>query len=137
MNLNKIIILIRHCSGAGSSTFGKFLADNLNGVQFEADSWMFENGEYKFKAEKLGYCHKSCFDSTEQAMKNEKKFIVVNNTLTTQKEVQIYLDLAEKYNYTVFSVVLEKRHDNPNLHGVNSEILEKQKNKLINSLKLI
>ena len=49
--------------------------------------------------------------------------IVVANTSTTVKELKPYYDLAEKYDYAVFSVIIENRHDGVNEHNVPEETL--------------
>lgn len=48
-----------------------------------------------------------------------------------------YLDIAEKYGYTVFTVVVEKRHDNSDVHNVPQETRQKQAERLSKSIKLI
>lgn len=46
-----------------------------------------------------------------------------------------YFELAEKYGYVVFSLVVENRHNGKNIHGVPDEKLEQMKNRF--ELKLI
>jgi hypothetical protein len=41
--------------------------------------------------------------------------------------MQAYVDLAEKYGYRVFSVIVENRHGSSNVHGVPDEVIEKMK----------
>ena len=48
-----------------------------------------------------------------------------------------YLDLAEKYGYTVFTVIVEKRHENKDVHNVPQETRQKQAERLYKSIKLI
>jgi hypothetical protein len=43
--------------------------------------------------------------------------------------MQAYYDLAEKYEYRVFSIVIENRHGNKNLHGVPDDTLKRMKDR--------
>ena len=58
-------------------------------------------------------------------MKMGSDIIKVANTSTTMKEMQPYYDLAEKYGYMVFSIVVENRHNGVNEHNVPEETLKK------------
>jgi plasmid replication initiation protein len=55
--------------------------------------------------------------------------IVVSNTFTQEWEMQPYYELAEKYGYRVFSLIVENRHKGENIHGVPDEKLEIMKNR--------
>jgi predicted kinase len=57
-----------------------------------------------------------------------KKFFVTN-TFTTEKEMKPYLELAEKYDYRVVSMIIENRHGNDSLHGVPEFVMEKMLNR--------
>jgi hypothetical protein len=48
--------------------------------------------------------------------------------------MQPYYDLAAKYGYKVFSIIVENRHGGKNVHGVPDEKLEIMKNRF--SIKL-
>jgi hypothetical protein len=43
--------------------------------------------------------------------------------------MQAYYDLATEYGYTVFSLVVENRHNGVNVHNVPEEVLESMKNR--------
>ena len=53
--------------------------------------------------------------------------IVVSNTFTMAWEMQPYCDLAEKYGYRVYSLIVENRHSGVNSHGVPEEKLLQMK----------
>jgi hypothetical protein len=44
--------------------------------------------------------------------------IVVSNTFTQEWEMEPYFEMAKKYGYKVFSIVIENRHGGSNEHGV-------------------
>lgn len=122
----KVLILIRGCSGSGKSTLSKIIKSD--GDHFEADMYFLDkNGEYRFDPNKLREAHKWCLDSTENSMLGEKKQIIVSNTFTMDWEMEAYFKLAEKYNYVIFTLVVENRHSGKNVHGVTEEKLEKMR----------
>jgi len=41
--------------------------------------------------------------------------------------MQPYYDLAKRYGYQVYSIIVENRHDGVNVHDVPEEVLEKMK----------
>lgn len=134
-----VLLMIRASSGSGKSSLAKFLHNNFfsSVTIHEADLFMHENGVYKFAVEKLGYAHKSCQRETEESLKAGTKLVIVSNTSTREQDVQIYKELAEKYNYKFVSLVLEKYHENSDLHGVPLETRMKQAASLRGSIKLL
>jgi len=55
--------------------------------------------------------------------------VVVSNTFTQEWEMEPYFELAKKYGYKVFSIVIENRHGNKNKHGVPEDKVEQMKNR--------
>ena len=47
-----------------------------------------------------------------------------------------YFELADKYGYCVFSLIVENRHGGVNEHGVPDEKLEQMERKLRKNIKL-
>lgn len=140
INLNKVVIVLRSCSGAGKSTLAEFLTQNYKRYDYSicsADDYFMIKREYCFNAKQLGLAHNYCFEKFKESVEYGIKLIVLSNTNTSEKELKPYLDLAAKYQYTVFSLVVENRHGNKNVHNVPEETLKRQENKLRNSIKLI
>jgi predicted kinase len=132
--MNGILIILRGLPGSGKSSFANFIWQS--GVIFEADQYFYDNeGNYNFDATKLGAAHKDCQSRVEQAMKDHEENpqyypeIVVSNTSTTEKELQPYIDLANKHDYKVVSLIVENRHGNKSVHNVPDEKLEQMKNR--------
>jgi predicted kinase len=131
----KSLILVRGVSGSGKSTFVKNIVHHQYFV--ETDMYFIDdNGNYNFDASKLKQAHDWCRFQVEETMKDDDD-IVVSNTFTTEWEMKPYLDLAEKYGYTVFTIVVEKRHGNKDIHDVPYETRQKQAERLSKSIKLI
>lgn len=97
----------------------------------EADMYfMDDKGNYNFDASKLRNAHDWCQKQTESYMgPHGFETVIVSNTFTQEWEMKPYYELAEKYGYTVFSLVVENRHGGVNEHGVPDETLEKMENR--------
>jgi predicted kinase len=120
----KTLTLVRGLPGAGKSTFAK----TLGGIHIEADHYFMKDGEYKFDASKLKQAHEYCRISAEGWMM-EGYNIVVSNTFTQEWEMDAYHELAGKYGYRVYSIIVENRHNGVNEHGVPADKLEQMKNR--------
>lgn len=124
--MEKKLYLIRGICGSGKSTFAK----SLGVSHVEADMYFVdsETGEYKFDATKLKDAHEFCRTKTELWMSMNLD-IAVSNTFTQEWEMEGYYDLAKKYGYKVFSIIVENRHGGVNQHNVPEETLTKMKNR--------
>ena len=71
--------------------------------------------------------HTQCKVKADILMKDGVSPVIIANTSTTVKEMKPYYDLAEKFGYTVFSVIVENRHGGVNTHNVPEETLEKMR----------
>jgi predicted kinase len=125
--MDKKLFLLRGLPGSGKSS----LAKSLGGDHFEADMYFVRGlgNVYQFDASKLKNAHEWCRMITECSMIDSKEKIVVSNTFTQEWEMKPYYELAEKYGYVVFSLVVENRHGGINEHGVPDETLEKMENR--------
>ena len=139
--MEKVVIILRGVSGSGKSSFadflGNFLWDSLRVCICSADDYHLDkNGVYRFDVSKMGEAHAWCREKFERCLAEKFDAVIVSNTNTSEKEIQPYLDLAAKYNYKVISLVVENRHGNKNIHNVPEETLQKQEQRLKNSIKL-
>jgi predicted kinase len=121
----KELFLLRGVPGSGKTT----LAKSLGGSHMEADKYFMDMGEYKFDPTKLKEAHAWCQNAVKVWMVNSTEKVVVSNTFTQEKELEPYYQLAEKYGYKVFSLIVENRHGGINEHGVPQETLDKMKNR--------
>lgn len=139
--MKNTIYLVRGTSGSGKSTFANQIKEicelsHTRCLVVAADDYFEQDGEYKFDATKLAEAHKNCQKAVDNGMFFRIPIIIVHNTFTTEKELNAYLDLAEKYNYRYFSVIVEKRHNQQNTHKVCQNIINKQEQRLRNNLRL-
>ena len=93
-----------------------------------------ENGDYKFDMDQIKQAHEWCRNSVKGAMRAGEKKVVVSNTFTQEWEMDPYIDIAKEFEYRVFTIIVENRHGNKNLHNVPEEIIEKMKNRFQISL---
>ena len=140
------LIIIRGVAGAGKTTFAELMANYPehtpmfnhkifnNYPVFAADDYFMKDGVYNWDPKNLGQAHEQCFKRTEKEMQLNTLRIFVANTFTTERELKPYFELAEKYNYKTFSIIVENRHESKSIHDVPEETLEKQKRRF--SIKL-
>jgi hypothetical protein len=60
-------------------------------------------------------------------MRLEHSPVVVSNTFTQEWEMEPYFELAKKYGYKVFTVIVENRHGGTNEHNVPEDKIEQMK----------
>lgn len=126
----KQLVLLRGPSGSGKSTIAK----TLGGEVFETDDYWCRNGEYNFIPSKIAKAHQWNQDRVEKACRNGVDKVIVSNTNMALWEMQIYLDIASKYEYEVKILRTPGPWDanilvHRNLHNVPLPTLEKQINK--------
>lgn len=125
--MEKVLILFRGIPGAGKTTAAELLSNGEH--VYSADNYFYKHGttegKYEFDATKLHQAHLECQEGVKDAMRNNKSKIFVANTLTTQKEINTYSKIAEKYNYKLVSLIVENRHGNLSVHNVPSETIKR------------
>lgn len=131
----KTLYLIRGASGAGkSSLVDSLIKDKPHAIAFSADDWMRKGGEYKYDRRRAGIVHGICINQTAKHMNpvggvGGWQDIFVHNTFTKKSELKPYYELAKKYGYQVFSIVVENRHDGESIHDVPEDALKSQREK--------
>ncbi len=132
----KTLYILRGLPGSGKSTLANTIVDTI--AVCEADQYFVdkETGEYRFNPDEIKIAHQWCKDEVENRMRyNQDTYgldyseIVVSNTFTQEWEMEPYFKLAEKYEYRVFSMIVENRHGGKNNHGVPDEKVEAMKNR--------
>lgn len=126
------LYLLRGLPGSGKSTLARFVGDAF----VEADMFFLKNGKYEFDGSKIRDAHSWCQSTVREWMQMnadtyglEYSEIAVSNTFTQEWEMEAYYNLAKEFNYRVFSMIVENRHDGVNSHGVPEDKLEAMKSR--------
>ena len=120
----KNLYLIRGLPGAGKTTFANNICKNV----FAADDYFYRTGKYIFDIRYFGVAHSECQSNVANCM-NTNEDIAVANTFTQEWELEIYQKLADMYGYAVFSVVVENRHGNNNIHNCPDDKVAEMRNR--------
>lgn len=127
--------ILRSVPGAGKSTFAEEMAIPLKAAICSADDYFYDHGIYKFDASSLNEAHSFCYNNTKEWMRRGVN-VIVDNTNTTEWEVNKYRDLALSNGYQVFVITVENWHEGQNTHNVPEETLDKMRERLKQSIKL-
>jgi len=125
--VNKLI-LVRGASGSGKSTFARKIASEIGAVVYESDEYFMRGGEYVFDASKLGPAHMWNQARTRKSL-SEGLNVAVANTLTTRKELNQYLKIAEEFGIPVEVYRSNARFQN--LHGVPEEKVQIMRDRMV------
>lgn len=137
--MNKIVYILRAIPGSGKSTLAEELCNtSKSSVICCADDYFtdIETGEYNWSIEKIGSAHQWCQSFFKEAIEDGTEIIVVANTNTTEKEVNVYRNPAIEAGYTVFVLTVENWHNGKDVHNVPEATKEAMRTKLRNSSKL-
>lgn len=88
-----------------------------------------KDGVYNWKPEKVKEAHSWCQNQVGEWMLNGEDKIIVSNTFTQEWEMQWYYDWAEKFEYRVYSLIVENRHGGVNQHNVPQENVDKMRDR--------
>jgi predicted kinase len=126
----KALIILRGLPGAGKSTLANLLAGEHFPVLSVDDYFTdAETGAYAFEYEKNHLAYKACEEGTEKHLQAGTEKIFLANTFTMDWEIEPYFRMAEKYNYQLHVVTVEKYHSGHNVHAVSDAQLFKMAEK--------
>ena len=129
--MEKILYIVRGLPGSGKTT----LAKTLSPIVVEADQYFTDDkGNYIFDGTRIKSAHEYCKSQTEAWMITEGdqvnvSRIAVSNTFTQEWEMEPYFEMAKKYGYKVFTMIVENRHGNKSVHDVPEDKVEQMRNR--------
>ena len=128
----KNLILVRGVSGSGKSTFAEEFLFPISLI-ISTDDFFMVDGEYQFNPELLAENHIKCIKSVESEMKQPQQDIcpniVVHNTFTQAWEMEPYKELANRYGYNFYTIIVENRHGSDSVHEIPEHIISKQRDR--------
>lgn len=130
MRYTQTLYLIRGVSGAGKSNLAHHMhGSGMVSAVCEADDYFYdEDNNYKFDASQLNEAHQWCQGQAEYLL-TVGASVAVSNTSTTEREVEVYRNIATRTNSKFVSIVVENRNDTKNTHGVPDEVIKKQRSR--------
>ena len=125
------LILLRGVSGAGKSTVAELFTD---AHIISTDDFFMVDGKYQFDANSLVENHMKCTAQADKAMNiaednDVNHTLIIHNTFTKQWEMTPYMILAEKYHYTVHTLIVENRHGSNSIHDVPADSIKAQRDR--------
>ncbi len=129
-------IILRGLPGSGKSKLAKALYASGYGDIASADYFFGLSGEYLFDFKQLKEAHQWCFDVFTSGV-NRGIPCIVDNTNTTKKEYQKYVDYAKQHGYNVTILTVEtdltdEELAKRNVHGVLVETIRKMRERMKN-----
>jgi len=125
------LILLRGLPGSGKSTLAQVLSENGKYPVLSIDSYFTHTltGEYNFDYKNNHLAYTQCEVHTREKMEMGCQKILADNTFTLEWEMEPYFKLAAQYNYRVFVITVENRHEGSNVHNISKEQLKKMADK--------
>jgi len=119
----KYLFIFRGLPSSGKTTAAELLI-NKEHICSADDYFYNDKGEYIFDREQLHQAHRQCQNKADNLMIAGVQKVAICNTNTTKKEMKTYYELAQKHNYRVVQLIVEKTHNNKNNHNVPDETVE-------------
>jgi adenylate kinase family enzyme len=134
----KEFYIIRGIPGCGKSTLANVLAANCDSVICCADDYFRgTDGSYNFIPEYLGEAHSQCQAKARKGISENKERIIIDNVNATTAQLMPYIEMAEKANYRVISLIVEHRHQEINRHHVPEHSRRRMAEQMLSHIKLI
>jgi predicted kinase len=127
MSEQRDLYLIRGVQGAGKTSFVDSIRRSEDVMVAQDDFMLDEQGKYVFDWRRIEEVRDKCMGVVEDAMKGGVQRIFVHNTFVRAEHLEPYFTLAKKHAYRRFSVVVENRHGNTDVHNVPKDIVENKR----------
>lgn len=110
------LILLRGITNCGKTTLGKVILKSTSNddpdVISSEDLLIDDNGNTIDDKSKIIEIQNYCLQRCVSKMKNEFSKIVVADRLEKEEEINLYIEIAERYRYRVHVVLVQNEHLN-------------------------
>lgn len=139
----KTAIINRGVVGSGKSSFAKILKESAENMGLtctvhNTDEYFMVDGVYRFNVQNLGIYHRNNLNAFIDSMKDGTNIVICDNTNTTAKEYEKYVNEAKNAGYYVIAVVFIpdqlEVHCSRNTHNVPEEVVGNMIHRLNNNL---
>ncbi len=134
VTVKKSLVILRGVPGSGKSTFAELIAGGDTGIICCADDFFMQDGKYNWDRSKIGQAHKECQEKCKSLMEKSAPMVIISNTNVKESDFAPYIEMAEKYGYRVFSIIVENRHGGTNVHNVPDDTISSMTRKFQISL---
>ncbi len=126
----KILYVIRGPFGTGKTEFARTITENV------VSSWDYymQYGENKWNEKLKPHADKYCITQSEVLMKQSVETLAVTSSFSSNTDLDIYYELAEKYGYKVFCLVMDNRDVSEYRKNVPEEVVYDQAERLKQSI---
>lgn len=120
MDLSRSLVILRGLPGSGKTSFAKLFKAPV----CSADDYLMLGGKYIWTHDGAIKAHAACQEKCKRLMIDGTPLIVISNMHVKSRDMRPYTKLAEDFNYKVFSIIVENRHDGKNDHMVTEDMLK-------------
>lgn len=128
------LIIVRGLPGSGKSTLARrilhsYATNDAPVYHYEADQFFTDKaGNYHWDGMKIGQAHEWCQQACADGLA-EGATVIVSNTFTTKKELQVYFDMIQQYgqNPTVYLA----QSNFGSVHAVPDNVLQNMRNRFL------
>lgn len=131
------LIIVRGLPGSGKSTLARrilrsYTSADTAAYHYEADQFFTDaDGNYNWDGMKIGeahaWCQSECWNRLE-----EGATVIVSNTFTTKKELQVYFDMIQQYGQNPTVILAQSNFGS--VHDVPAQVLENMRKRFLFNL---
>lgn len=137
----KSLILLRGLPGSGKTTLGNFLQSIFPEDEFsthesdlnfiDVDNFFMNpiSEKIDFRPEMLKDAYEWCINECKISMAKNKKGILVAYYFIQDREMDVFYNLAQQFGYTVFSLVVESKHQGSSDKGFSEAAVKNMRKK--------
>jgi cytidylate kinase len=125
------LFIIRGLPGSGKTTYAAALSKRLGIPYNEADMYFTDkDGNYNFDGTKIGDAHDWCGDQVYASVV-EGQSVIVSNTFTTWKEMEMYVQMAAQFGFRAKMIQMNGKWNS--VHNVPEKSIAKMQARFVDN----